>query len=729
MPSAPGPRPPRRRVRIVGLAADPASLPSALPIPRPLLDVTLVAGHGGHTTAGSRPYAVELLGGSRPAGPRQRARAAAAWTKTRWLARRTGASADWLWSLKRSTWLRRQVARADLVLSCDTATDRALRAAPDLVHGTPVLLVGDTLATWAALADLERLLEHVDALAEMGRVSGDGRVEEQLAGLRSLVKGVCQPTFPACLLPVETVARLGRDLGDRLGVRAAALVLASILDLPPWPEPERGWSGLAAQRAAADLWLAETDRDRPDEAALAEAVADALEGADAALRDGEGAIAMGRLRDGLALMFHRERHAEVLCSPLVEDPATLLDPLWSSAVHPLLVRGGGGLPTAPSVRPASVGHRMEVLVLTGDYGQFHGAVVTALSQAADVRVLDLRRQLKERFTRSLTTDVLVSLAHLRTRAEGTVIPGIPAPSGADVDVADFVVDAMARADVVFSDWADRATVWASHLRPDGVRLVVRIHSLDALDPWFHLVSWADVDEVIVVSEPLRSLVVDLLAAAGADVPVTVLPNLARLEEMAAPKDEAARSTLGMVGWGRRVKDPLWALDLLAREPSWRLLLIGADFTDIASNSSNRYAATVRQRLLDPDIRDRVEVVGRTRAVRQHLQRVGVILSTSVRESFHLGLVEGAASGAVPVVRNWPVFSSRGGARELFPAEWVVDDLDEAEARVRAVTTPEAWPAQGARAREDVQRLFDPAEASEQYRQLVLGVPVSRCPSL
>jgi len=75
-----------------------------------------------------------------------------------------------------------------------------------------------------------------------------------------------------------------------------------------------------------------------------------------------------------------------------------------------------------------------------------------------------------------------------------------------------------------------------------------------------------------------------------------------------------------------------------------------------------------------------------------LTEVGVVISSSVRESFHLGVVEGAASGAVPVVRDWPFFAGRkASARALFPAGWVVGSPAEAAERIRAATaSEEVW---------------------------------------
>jgi glycosyltransferase involved in cell wall biosynthesis len=76
-----------------------------------------------------------------------------------------------------------------------------------------------------------------------------------------------------------------------------------------------------------------------------------------------------------------------------------------------------------------------------------------------------------------------------------------------------------------------------------------------------------------------------------------------------------------------------------------------------------------------------------------------VLSASSRESFHVALVEGAASGAVPVVRDWPLVARYGGPRAIFPRSWVVPDAAAAAARVLATSGDPATRAEhGAQAR-------------------------------
>jgi glycosyltransferase involved in cell wall biosynthesis len=701
-------------VRVLALARAAQDLPQVTPWGAEVTWCTLLAGVG-EAPLPRRPYPVTRVRPDPPDGGGERWRVGAARVKTSALAARAGAPAEWLWTLKRSTWLRREVRRVDVLWSLDTDTDAALRAAPDLAGGTVVVTSSEADRVARALRDLAALLEDLAG----DRAAAPGGLTDGLAAWQATAAAVAAAGVPPVMLPVERAAEVARGLLSRAGRLSAATVVSSVLDAVPWASAPRGVSGLAAQRAAADLTLARPSGAEPDEGLLAAAAHAALDGADDALESGDGAVALARLGDAMALLFHRERHAEVPRSALAEDPGTYLGSLRRSRTLQALLHA-----EPVTRRPRVVQDRdLRVLVVTGSYGSFHAPVVHALAGAAEVRVADLADTDPLLSRKLMDTEVLPHLAALVAECGGQRLPGVPAPDRQGRQTLRRVRADVRWADVVVSDWADRSTVWVSHLCPPDVRLVVRVHALDALDPWLHLVRWEAVEQVVVVSEPMRSLVTDILTTGGVDVPVTVLPNLVRLEALDTDKDDTARTTLGMVGWGRKVKDPLWALDLLERDPSWHLVLVGSDFRDVPpQHPAAAYVQRFRARAAEPHLRGRVHVVGFTPDVAEPLRRIGVILSTSVRESWHLGLVEGAMSGAVPVVRNWPLLASRGGARALFPDEWVVDDVDEAEARVRAVTDPSRWPQERARARAAAIGLFDPEQVGRAYRELVLGGP-------
>ena len=100
-------------------------------------------------------------------------------------------------------------------------------------------------------------------------------------------------------------------------------------------------------------------------------------------------------------------------------------------------------------------------------------------------------------------------------------------------------------------------------------------------------------------------------------------------------------------------------ELRKHDERYRLVLMGDD----PEPKIRQGGAGLRTKLWSPTI-ERLEPssaiirLARSTDVAKALVEVGVILSTSVRESFHCALVEGAASGAVPVVRDWPFFAGK-----------------------------------------------------------------------
>ncbi|KUG52491.1 hypothetical protein AVL62_14290 [Serinicoccus chungangensis] len=415
----------------------------------------------------------------------------------------------------------------------------------------------------------------------------------------------------------------------------------------------------------------------------------------------------------LQLLFHRELHADGLGSPLVADPETFLAGWRASRVGQLLAAPVPRLPPHPrtaAVRPAADGNRASrVVVAPGSYPQFATPVVQELTRRADVRVLDLRA--KDQL-RGLGTRGELVAARLR-QAVGQ--PWVP-----DYEL----LEELEAADALFVDWADRGSVAAVMSAPTGVRVTLRIHSMDALSPWIHLLDWTRVDVLVLVSEHLRRVVEALLGDRLAGTQVRVVGNVLDPARIPTGKTPGHRRTLLMVGWAQRVKDPVWALEVLAllrqEDPTWRLVLVGVDFPESTVASQQDYARAFRRRLADDDVRGAVSFVGWTRDLAPHLAAAGFVLSTSRRESFGLALVEGAASGAVPVVRDWPIFAPLGGARSLFPDDWVVASVEEAAARVAALAEEPAWSAASAQARAVVRERFAAGATREELAGLVLG---------
>lgn len=413
------------------------------------------------------------------------------------------------------------------------------------------------------------------------------------------------------------------------------------------------------------------------------------------------------------LTFHRGLHADTLRSPLVEQPQSWLAPLRSTAGWQELAAERPRPVATP--RPEASTAAPHVVLLPGTYGRFEGPVVRALEAAGcTVDLLDLAELAPALRRRNPTRENLALVRSLVTEGEH----GLPAEA----------VERLAAADVIWAEWADLPAVWASHLAAPHQRMVVRLHSLDTLDPWLHLLRWSSVDALVAVGAPVARVAVEALGTRLDLPPVHVIGHVLDDHWFEVPSTEDAHRRLVMVKWGRRVKDPLRAVEILARlrehDPTWRLRLIGDDLRDAGERGP--YARKFARRIEEDDVRDALEFVPHTDDVAGHLAGCGFVLSTSRRESFHLGVVEGAAAGCVPVVRDWPVFRRHGGARDVLPPHWVVDTgpdgVDAAVARILTHADRSAWEAGSAIARQDVRDHLDTQDTLRRLAAVALDRP-------
>jgi glycosyltransferase involved in cell wall biosynthesis len=446
----------------------------------------------------------------------------------------------------------------------------------------------------------------------------------------------------------------------------------------------------------------------PDVDDVVAAAGATLRRADAALSEGDLERAAFHTTVALDVLFARRLHTAETRSAIVSDPDTFFAPLRDTEVGRLLGRRTTS-PTAGQPQAAR-SDRPRITVVPGAYPKFASAVVTVLADRADVEVLDLSAGQK-RFANTGVDPVTVRERLLAATGH---------PPALDLATAEAL-----SADVVFVDWADKGLTWVTQLVPEGTRVVVRLHGVDTLSAWLHTAEWDKVDDVIFPSDHLRRAAAAALGGRLDGIRQHVVANPVDVERYVLPKTDAARRTLGMVGWAQQVKDPLWTLDVLAalrrQDPRWRLRLIGADFAVDNPNPVEREAARAfHERMTDPLVADGVDFVGYTARLPQHLREIGWAVSSSRREGFHIGLVEMAASGAVPVVRDWPVYAGIGGAATLFPADWVSTTPAEAAERILRISDSGTWQDASGRTVDTVRDRFSGSDSAERLRRVVLG---------
>ena len=443
---------------------------------------------------------------------------------------------------------------------------------------------------------------------------------------------------------------------------------------------------------------------------LSEAAAAELVRADRALAANDVPGAAESVARVIPLLFHRAVHFDSLTSPMTQDPAGFLAPLHRSVAGRRIAEPRGRRTPAaepPTDRP----HRL--LFLTRGNDNFLG-------------------EIRERYRNQPGFDVRhVDLAADPTRAPLTqqtssLIEHLLAGHSAYGDaVREWFAPQVEWADTVFVEWCLAHAAMLTTVDPGPTRIIVRLHSYEAFTVFPHLLDLSRVDDLVFVSEPLRDFVMDVvprLREPGA--PRTpVVSNAIPLDRYRRPKHPDARFSVGLIGSTAIAKDPRWAFEVLRelrrRDDRYRLMLIGKDIDGTPTPQTAAYHRAYAEELADLEAQGAARRLGHTRDVAGALAQVGVILSSSVREGFPLALAEGAASGAVPVVRNWPFFAGRPvNPRSIFPADWVVDTPAQAADRIIAHTaTEEVWRKTGEAAAEHALINWDWSVTQAEYDRL------------
>ncbi|MGV9580718.1 glycosyltransferase family 4 protein [Streptomyces sp. NPDC003509] len=445
---------------------------------------------------------------------------------------------------------------------------------------------------------------------------------------------------------------------------------------------------------------------------LTQACAAELACADEHHKAGRRSAAAASAARALILSFHRVAHLDGLTSPLAADPARFTAPLRRS--HALrALRAPRGRRTPAAVPPD--GRPTRLLFVHGGNDNFLPVILKRYRSHPDLEV------------RVLNTAQDASTAPLAKGLGRMIASGL----GARNDYAEQTEAALRPqldwADVVFVEWCTAAAAFLTLVDPGTTRVVVRLHSFEAFSYWPHLVDFSRVDDLVFVSEHLRDLAVETLPhlRESGTPALHVLNNAVELTDFALPKSADARFTLGLVGAGQVAKDPRWALEVLRilrqSDKRYRLHLVGGGLNATSSPALHRYHQAFTAEL-DPLVAEgAVRVLGHTDDVPGALADVGTVLSTSVREGWPLSIMEGAASGAVPVVRDWPFFAGKAhGARSLFPSDWVVATPAEAAQRILTVNeSQETWLGAGREASEHAISAWDWQSVCTAFDQLLL----------
>lgn len=233
---------------------------------------------------------------------------------------------------------------------------------------------------------------------------------------------------------------------------------------------------------------------------------------------------------------------------------------------------------------------------------------------------------------------------------------------AKVDLAQLQA-ALDWADVTWFEWCDAILVNASkRLRKSG-RVVCRLHSYEAFTDLPTEVRWDFVDHVVFVAPHIREL---MLSRGLTQVASSVVPNGVPLHRLAF-KERARSFNIAYVGYLNYKKNPEMLLqcmaDLVRRDSRYHLHIAGA-FQDL------RYQLYFEKMIPALGLQDHVHFHGWVDDIDAWLEDKSFLVSTSVLESFGMGIAEGMAKGLKPIIHNWV------GAEHIFPRKYLFNTVAE-----------------------------------------------------
>ena len=448
---------------------------------------------------------------------------------------------------------------------------------------------------------------------------------------------------------------------------------------------------------------------------LDQAVRHELQYADALLAKADFGGAINAFLNATRMAFYRGIQLDATTSALAEQPDTYLAPFDESQTMERIRPRAGRREQAvevPRDRP------FRLLLVSDGNTNFLGDLIAYAEQEwrAEVRVLgpkDLSASGRWRGQQGIRRRLMSEL-----RGDGK------ARAAAEEDLREH----LDWADACYVEWCTPMTHYVQLADPGSTRIIVRLHSYEAWTMWPQLLDFTRLDSLVFDSDHIRELVERSVPGLKEMGLSTVTPNAMDLARFDLPKTAAAEARFNLVVVGRSVvaKDIAWAVEVVEavrrHDPRYRLKIIGSDFHDTGSPAFMRYRDYANSALDRLDAAGGLIRFGRTEDVPAALRDCGVIISSSVREGSPLSVLEGAASGAVPVVRDWPYFKRLDhGPRMLYPADWVVDSVEEAATAILEATADEGtWREKSAAAREFALAEYDLTQVQAQYGALFWG---------
>ena len=231
-------------------------------------------------------------------------------------------------------------------------------------------------------------------------------------------------------------------------------------------------------------------------------------------------------------------------------------------------------------------------------------------------------------------------------------------------------------DIIWFEWANELAKFGTdpEICPAIMdrKVIVRLHSYEALTNMPAHVNWKAVDKLIYVAHHIREIINAYLPDSKINETVEnlVIPNGVDLKKHKLIKRNDQRLVnIAYVGYINNKKNPPMALQIMHKLPPKFLLHIAGTFQD------RRYEVYMKHMIIEMGLGERVHFHGWIDNMPKWYQDKTILLSTSVHEGHSYCIIEAMAKGIIPVVHNFY------GAKEQYPPEILFNSVTQAVDRI------------------------------------------------
>lgn len=240
---------------------------------------------------------------------------------------------------------------------------------------------------------------------------------------------------------------------------------------------------------------------------------------------------------------------------------------------------------------------------------------------------------------------------------------------------------------IWCEWNLANAVWYSNNKRANQKLVSRLHlqEVGARARRFQTqININNIDKILIVANHIIEEAKELFG--WNDEKLHYLPNYVETDRLFNAKKDNSLKRIAIVGVVPERKRLDLALDLIENlrkiDDEWKLVVKGRlphDYSWMMGESrrselqyyDKQYSRIKKSKYL----KGGVDFEGYTLTISEFYKSIGYVLSTSDFESFHYTIADGVSAGNFPIIWPWT------GAAELYPNEWVVNNIDDATKKI------------------------------------------------